>query len=244
MYTTLQLITDAFYLSQIVAQDLQVAPTGSQIEIGLNRLNGFIGNKGAKTKLIPFYQALIGSQYHFITGQEKYFFPNLVHIETLTFFLTNPSETNSVRFPMHEETRFMYFGTGRAEGIEALPYQWRQERVLGGTNLYIYFLPQQDYPFEIVGKFMFDAVTLDQDLEVGFERSYIEYMLYGLSKYLCEFYDVEPPRSVIEQFNDFEADLTTQSPMDLTVRKIQSFSGNIGFFYVDANGARGYRPVN
>lgn len=242
-YTVFELINQAFYLAQINGKDYQVIG-GSQLETGLNRLNGFIGNKGAKTKLIPFYQTLIGPQYHFIAGQEKYFFPNLVHIETLTFFLENPSTTNNVRFSMHEETRFDYFATGRAEGIKSLPYQWHLERVFGGSNVYIYFLPQQDYAFEMVGKFYLDSVTLNQDLSLFYEPSYIEYLLYGLARYLCEYYDVMPALSLTNQFNDMEADLTTQSPMDLTVRKIQSFSGTVGLSYVDSNGARGYRPVH
>lgn len=240
MYTVLQLITDAFYLSQIVSLDLQTAPTGSQIEVGLNRLNGFIGNKTAKTKLIPFYERITGN---LVSGQEEYFFPRMVHIETFTFFIPNPDESNAVRFNTHEDTRYKYFATARAEGIKALPYRWRQERVFGGTNFYTYFLPLENYAYEMLAKFYLDSVTLNQDLDASMEISYREYLLYGLTTYLCQMYDAEPPLSVVKQFDDLEADLMTQSPMDLTIRKTVAFSGSLAFNYLDADGLRGYRPM-
>lgn len=240
IYTAQELVTEAFFLSQIVSKDFQTV-SDPQLQTGLNRLNGFIGNKGAKTKMIPFYQVVNGN---FIAGQEVYFIPNLVHIETLTFFLLNVDETNSVRFEMSEETRYRYFATGRAENVKSLPYQWHLERVYGGSNLYVYFLPQENYPYQMNAKFLLDSVALNQDLSLIFERSYIEYMLYGLAVLLCEYYDVMPPISVIQQFKDYESDLMTQSPIDLTMRKISSFGGGVGLLYADANMGKGIRPVN
>jgi hypothetical protein len=236
MYTTQKLITESFYLSNIVSRDLETI-SQSQLQDGLFRLNGFLAMKGANTKLIPYYRVV---QDNFIAGQEKYFIPGLVEIETLTFFLPNANNTNSVRFPMWERTRYDYFGSARAEQIKALPYQWELERVYGGANLYIYNLPQQDYPYELVGKYLLTQTVLNQDLSVVYDDFYIEYLLYGLAKYLCGYYDIDPPRHVEQQLKEMENYLRTLSPMDLSMRKLQAFTAQPGPDYAQANIGRGF----
>lgn len=238
-YTTQDLITNAFYLSQIVARGLQTV-TQDQINDGLWRLNGFIAMKGAQTKLVPYYKEVQGN---FITDQEMYFIPGLTEIETLVFYLPDSNGNNAVRFSMREETRFDYFATGRVEGIDALPYQWHLERVYGGANLYVYYLPQQDYAYTMLGKFELAPVQLNQILSVTYDQFYLEYMLYGLAIYLCEFYDVVPSGSLMRQYHDFEFQLSTLSRMDLTVRKLECFAKGSGIQYADANIGRGFRPT-
>lgn len=238
-YTTQQLITNAYYLSQIVSRGLETV-TQDQISDGLFRLNGFIAMKGANTKLVPYYKKV---NDFFIAGQEKYFIPGLTHIETLTFFLNNNNGSSVVRFEMLEETRWEYFARARVQKINSLPFQWHLERVKGGSDLYIYFSPLENYAYEMLGKFELAPVALNQDLEVTYDNFYMEYLTYGLAIYLCEYYDVIPAISVVKTFKDMEHHLTTLSRIDLTNRKLQYFGSRNGFNYAQASFKSGWTAL-
>ena len=54
-YTVTDLITRAFYLSQVVSRELQTV-TGQQIADGLIWLNALLSLRSAFTKVIPYYQ--------------------------------------------------------------------------------------------------------------------------------------------------------------------------------------------
>lgn len=237
-FTAQQVITNAYYLSNIVARDLETV-TNAQLDDGLFRLNGFIVKKGANIKLIPYYTVF---EDNFVAGEEKIFIPNLVEIETMTFFLDNPDGSNPIRYNMRESTRYDYFATGRVEEIDSLPYEWRMERVKGGCDVYVYYKPLEDYLFQITGKFLIQKVALNQDLEVVFDDFYIEYLMYGLARYLCEFYGVVTPDTIQRELADLENHLRTLSPMDFTLRKLEYFSSQRGFNYADAIIGRGWRP--
>lgn len=238
-YTTQQLITNAYYLSQIVSRGLETV-TQDQISDGLFRLNGFISMKGAQTKLIPYYKTLEGN---FVQGVEKTFFPGLIHIESITFFLENPNGTSAVRFQMWEKTRWEYFATNRVEHINSLPNSWHMERVMGGSDLYVYVQPFENYRYQILGKFELAPVALNQDLAFTYDNFYMEYLMYGLAIYLCEYYDVIPAISVVKQFQDMEQHLTTLSRMDLTNRKLEYFAGTNGFNYAQASFKNGWTAI-
>lgn len=235
-YTTEQLVTKAYYLSNILSRQFETI-SGSQLEDGLDRLNGFLAMKGAEEKLIPYYSVVNGN---FIAGQETYFIENLIEIETLTFFLENPNTTNSVRFNMREATRFDYFASGRAENVDSLPSMWRLERTLGGSNLYVYYLPQQNYAYQLTGKYVLTSTALNQDLSLVYDPWYLEYLLYGLADYLCQYYSMQTPDGVLRQLKAIESYMRTLSPMDLTFRKTEYF-GNVGSInYAQANISRGF----
>lgn len=235
-YTTEQLITDAFYLSNILSRNFET-PSNSYLEDGLYRLNGYLAMKGAEEKLIPYYTVVDGN---FVAGQEVYFIEGLIEIETLTFFLENPNTTNSVRFNMREATRFDYFATGRAEHVDSLPSMWHLERTLGGSNLYVYYLPQQNYAYQLTGKYVLTSTTLNQDLSLVYDRWYIEYLTYGLADYLCQYYSVATPEGVLRQMKAIESYMRTLSPMDLTFRKTMYFGSVGSISYAQANISRGF----
>ncbi len=237
-YTTQQLITNAYYLSNIVSRDFETV-SGSQVEDGLFRLNGFLAMQAADTGHIPTYTV-----YNFVStiGQETYFIPNLVEIETMTFNI------GTVRYSMQPTSREDYFATGRINGIESLPYQWHMERAFqdgqDGANIYIYYTPNQAYPFVLTGKFLLSSVALNQDLSLFFEPFYLEYMLYKLSVYLCEYFNVTVPANVAKQLTSFEQIIRDVSPMDLTMQKLNYFGQASGFNYADAIIGLGWRPPN
>jgi hypothetical protein len=238
-YTSRQLIIDAYYLSGIVGRNYEFT-TGDEINDGLDRLNDFLQIKGSETKLIQYYDKI---EDNFVIGQEKYFIPNLVEIDTFTFFLTNPyqSAATTVRFQMENLSRQEYFAYPRAEGVEALPYTWHLERCLGGANIYVYFLPIQPYLYQLTGKFALTNTALNQDLNQIYDGWYQTYLKYGLAIWLCEWRSVVPPASVVKTFEQMEQSLSTLSPFDFTMRKLEYFRSSAGLSWADVNYGKGWR---
>lgn len=154
-YPVSQLISEAFYTSGIVSREFQTVQ-GDQELTALLKLNEILTDTAIETDMIPFFT----SSYTFpaVVGQEMYFIPNLDDMETLVFFI------NSIRYQMRKNPRDQYFGSGRAQNVESLPFNWHAERTLGGTNVFIYFFPDQQYPMQATGLFRLQQVSLFQDL--------------------------------------------------------------------------------
>lgn len=239
-YTTRQLIISSYYLSGIVARDYEFTG-GSDIEDGLDRLNDFLTIKGAKTKLIPYFSITNGV---FVPNQEMYFIPNLVEIDSFTFFLQNVNdpEQSAIRMSQWKQTRFEYFGLPRALNIDSIPIYWHHERCYGGSNLYVYPSPSQNYEYQIVGKYSLSTTTLDQDLESIFDDWYIVYLRYGLAMALCAWRQVSPPLNLLTSFEEMEQEMTTLGVMDFTMRKASYFSGGAMFTIADATFRNIWRP--
>jgi hypothetical protein len=153
-YTVIQLINDAYYASGIVSREFQTV-SGSQINDGLGFLNDILADKTIERDMIPYY---LEYNFYAIEGQERYFIPNLEELETLVFFI------NNVRYQMREVDRKVYFGSARANNITSLPFNWHVERCPGGANLYLYFLPNVNYPMQAWGQFRLAQVSINQDL--------------------------------------------------------------------------------
>jgi len=231
-YTALQLITKAFYLSQIVTQDYFKA-TSDQIIEGLECLNDLFAEKTIDAALNPYYQS-----YELIVdpNTEMYFIPNLIGATSVTFTL------NSVRYSVQKMGRAQYFGAARANNIPSLPFQWHLEKCKGGSNLFIYFLPNEAYDFEIWGQFSLQSdVTLYQDLSLTFDRFYLSYLKFLLAKRLCAYYAEPVPMAVERQLDEFDETMGLQiSASDLKMQKISTLDGastlNYGFVNLSPNG--------
>jgi len=154
VYTTNQLISDAYYASGIVSREFETV-SGQQVSDGLFWLNEVLADKRVNHGMVPYE-----TKYSFtvIPGVETYFIPKIVHLDTVVFFL------DSVRYAMVYSQRNQYFGSPRVENIQSLPFEWYFERHVNGGNLHIYFKPDRTYPFEVHGIFDFDDVSLGQDL--------------------------------------------------------------------------------
>jgi hypothetical protein len=153
-YTAQTLITRSWYLSGIVARNLQVV-TGDQITDGLMLLNALLDFKQIETDLIPYYTYL---EMPLVGGQEYYFMPNVAEIELATFNI------DVVRYPMDQTGRRAYFGSSRVDNIQTLPFNWNFNRGEGGGTLGVYFLPQANYPLKVMAKLFLNDVTLQTDL--------------------------------------------------------------------------------
>lgn len=232
-YTTLELITRAYYLSGVVAKRFQT-PTSEQINDGLQMLNALLDIKSANQRMIPYYQEF---DFTAVIGQEMYFIPNLILMESFTFNI------NTVRYSTYPKSRRDYFGSPRVDNIQSLPYSWHVERTRGGSNLFIYFLPNTTYPLKIWGKFSLADVTLNQDLSLTLDLFYIEYLRYALAEYICQENNVTFTVQSEKRLMELEQVIFDISPIDLTISKMSSLQGDHSINYGDVNIGRGWRPV-
>lgn len=153
-YSAQTLITRSWFLSGIVARNLQ-AVTGDQINDGLTMLNALLDFKQIETDLIPYWTYV---QMPMISGQEFYFLPSVADVELATFNI------DVVRYPMDYQHRRAYFGSGRIDNLQTLPFNWNFNRGQGGGTIGFYFLPQSNFPLKMMVKFFLNDVSLQTDL--------------------------------------------------------------------------------
>lgn len=231
-YTARQLITRSWFLSGIVARRLQ-SVTGDQATDGLFLLNALLNWKSIQVDLIPYW-----TYYEFpaVIGQESYFIPNLLAVETLTFNI------GDVRYPTDFTNRSSYFGTGRVDNISSLPSNWYFNRSLGGGTIYLYFSPAGTYPIKIMGKFGLQNVTLDTDLTSIYDSSYLEYLRYALAKYMCSEYGILFNPESEKILMSISRTLMDVSPPDISIKKSSILTTGSGINFGDVNIGRGWRP--
>lgn len=230
-FTTNQLISGAYYAAGVVGREFETV-SGDQISDGLIWLNDILEEKAVDEKMVPYETT---STFNSVIGQEEYSIANLIAIDTLTFTKDN------VRYSMRYEKRNEYFGSNRVNNITSLPFEWYFERGLGGGTLYIYFLPDQGYPFEIHGVFRLAQVALGQDLELTIERFYITYLRYALAERICSEYNYTIPPGVMKQLSKYEAFIAKKSrSMDLSVVKTSTLQSNRGYNWGYINLGRGF----
>lgn len=225
-YTTTQLITGSYYESGVVSREFETV-SGSQIGDGLLWLNDIITEKSVDEGMVPYETTYSAN---FVVGQETYYIPNLIQVDTLVFFL------DQVRYAMKYTKRNDYFGSSRVENIQTLPFEWYFERQLGGGNLYIYFQPDQNYPMQLHGIFLQPPVALGQDLTLQFDQFYITYLRYALADRICsEFAYVTPP-NVIRQLSKYEAWINKNSRiLDVSIHKTSTLQkrGSLNYAFIN-----------
>lgn len=230
--TALDLINRAYYLSQVVSRELQTV-SGSQIQDGLYMLNALLDVKGSDLHLIPYFQLY---EFPAIAGQEMYFIPNLLYADSITFNI------GPVRYPMSELSRKAYFGTARVDNIQSLPFSYRVERTLDGSNLFLYFLPESNYDMKIWGKFGLTDVTITQDLSLVYDFYYIEYLRFALAEYICTDYGATFPDATRAKYMEIRKKLMSISPADLSLQKRNYFTGGAFWDWQSINLAKGWWP--
>lgn len=231
-YTALQLITRSYYLSQIVARELQTV-SAAQLSDGLYLLNAILDFKSTDTRHIPYYTHY---EFNAVAGQEDYFIQGLLNVDTLTFNL------DQVRFSMTEFTRSQYFAISRVDNIQSLPFCYRVERELGGSRIYLYFVPASDYVMKMEGKFALTDVTMNTDLSDIYDTYYIEYLRYALAEYICCEYGATFPDESKAKYNELRKKVVTVSPPDLSIQGDNYFDKGFGMDWQTANLTTGYWP--
>jgi len=212
-----QLVNYAFYLSGIVARDLEQV-TAPQCTDGLFWLNQILAEMSITGRFIPYYDH---PTFDMVIGQEMYFVPGLVELDAIAFTI------QSVRFPLKKINRKFYFGAPRVNNITSLPASYYTERVVGGTNIYIYFLPVDNYTAYLTGRFSFPSnLTSGQDLTTLFDQFYISYLMYLLAVRLCSWYTIPCPPIVLSQLERLEEQLPDLNYQDLTISKLSTLQKN------------------
>lgn len=223
--TALQLIEKAFYLSQIVSRQLQTVQ-GYQIQDGLYLLNSLLDIKGSDLRLIPYYTQTV---LNTVQGQEIYFLPNQLSAETCTFNL------GVVRYEMQPLSRDKYFGLGRIDNVQSMPFSYHLERALGGSNLYLYYVPNAEYVLKIWGKQGLTEVNLQTNLSGIYDQFYIEYLRYALAEYICLDYAETFPAEAQKKLEEIRKKLMDVGAIDLTLRKINTLGKKEVFNWAFAN---------
>lgn len=231
-YTVQKLISNAYYLSGIVARGFETV-SGDQYTDGLDLLNSLLAFKTVDDRTIPFF---LPYQFTAVVGQEMYFVPNLIEVQSITFNI------GTVRFSMSEQQRKAYFGAPRVDNISALPFNWHMEKTIGGSNIYMYFLPAGEYPIKIFGKFSLSNITNTTDLSTVFDTFYIEYLRYLLADYICEFNNIDMPMKAAMRLKTYEKKIIDFSPFDFTVDKVSTLEQDSGYNWADVNIGLGWRP--
>ena len=232
-YLAQTLVTKSWYLSGIVARNLQV-PTGDQITDGLFLLNALLDFKQIETDLIPYFT--YKTNIFCVSGQETYFIPNCALIQSVTFNI------GVVRYPMQYLTDTSYFGSSRVDNIQTLPFNWTYVRELGGGNLYLYFLPDQAYQLKIFGKFFLTDVSLTTDLTTVYDTSYIEYLRYALAAYMCSEYGISFNPDSQKILDSYRRKLMYLSPPDLSMQKSSILTQGASLSFAQINLGQGFQP--
>jgi hypothetical protein len=233
-YTALQLITKAFWLSGVVARNLEVV-TGDKASEGLALLNEVLALGAAETRLVPYFQTL---DLILLAGQEEYILDDVIEVESLTFNIDN------VRYPTTQMGRQKYFASGRVNNLQSLPISWHAERQLDGMKLYVYFLPNQTYTAQaVVKKGLTSVPSLQTDLSLVYDNFYLSYLRYALAEYMCEDYDIQFAPQKVKRLAALRDAMAWVSPPDLTMRKISLFNERGGTNWAFLNLSQGYLPL-
>lgn len=224
-YPASQLISKAWNLSGIVAREFEQV-SGQEGSDGLYLFNELLSEKSYDLKLIPYWGRI---EFNLVQGQERYYIPNLFQIETFTFNI------GSVRFPTFKSGRKQYFGDGRVDDIQALPFEWHMERELDGCYLYVYYLPQQQFLAKITGKFALTNVEMQTNLAGLYDLFYIRYLRYLLAQDMDLEYDIEFPADKLKKLQQIEQKLLYVSPPDIIQQKISFMNRNQPFNWAKIN---------
>lgn len=232
-YSATLLINRSWNLSGIVARGLETV-SGEEGSDGLFLLNELLDFEAADTNLIPYWQRTV---LNLVQGQELYYIPNLYQVETFTFNI------GPVRYPTQQVSRVKYFGNGRVDNIESLPFSWHPERTLGGTNFRIYFPPMGNYVADITGKYALTNVTASTDLSTLYDGFYIAYLRYALAQRMALEYDISFGAEKEAQLNKMIKKLQWISPPDMSLQKVGFITRRVGLDWQSINLSKGYWPI-
>ena len=227
-----ELLNNAWYLSEIVARDLQTV-SGSQSADGLRYLNSILTENAITGRYIPYYTH---TTVPCVIGQEEYAVPGLIEVSTLTF------NYNTVRYELEEYPRTRYFGEGRVDNIQTLPSVYFFEKNLGGSTIFIYPLPDQVYTLNITGKYALAKVVLTDELSTTLDDFYVTYLEYALAQRLCELYNMPFSEAKVKTLEGFMKQLNNIIDIDLSVNKTSILSGRGRVNYGQVNLGKGWTP--
>jgi len=227
-----ELIANAWYTSGIVARQSE-SVSGAQSADGLRLLNSLLTEFAIDGANVPYYTV---ASINLVVGQEKYNVPGLIFAESVTF------QDGDIRWPMWEDKRKAYFSTGRVNDIQSLPFHYHQERAKGGTDIYLYFLPDKAYQLNIVGKYMLTNVLMSTNLNTGLDNFYINYLEYALAERLCAWYNVDMPSGAAKILLRLNGVISKISTPDLEITTVNMLSSEGSPNWAQLNIGKGWTP--
>ena len=228
-----ELLNRALVLSGIIARDLEQV-TGSEGPDALFWLNLALAEKSIDGVHIPYY----GYQSFFtIIGQEVYFLADLITVpDAVTFNI------GTVRYSMQRDNRMYYFGSARVDDIESLPVHYYSEKVDGGTNFNLYFIPNAVYEVKVKGKYALANVTTDTELDGIVDKYYQLFLMFELAEYMCLWYKITLPPKTQDKLDSLRYKIADLNQMDLTLTKKSTLTRGPDLSYAQVNLGRGYSP--
>lgn len=186
MATVNELIQGALYLS-VLSLEFDTA-NQAYGATGLQLLNEILAEASIDASLITYNRL---QQFTCEIGKSVYPIDGLIRLETLTFFLTGGS--NNVRMEMIQDNTYHFYGMSKVTDIQSLPYHYYVQRRVGGSDIKLYFVPDQPYQMEMFGKFSFNKLSTDDltlDLDTIYDPFYQTWLKYKLASRLCQIYGI------------------------------------------------------
>jgi hypothetical protein len=219
-YLARTLITNAYYLSGMVAPDFQTM-SGAQASRGLKMLNQILSSQSICQDLIPYFTLYT---FNTVAGTEKYTVTGLVQLDSYTVSYTD----DKLRMVSSPVSREEYWGTGRVDDLQTLPYRFNPIKTKGGMDLYFYPLPTKVYVVKLWGRFALSSVAFTTDVSLTYDLFYIAYLEHKLAYYICNQHGLNLPQATMKEIEAFEQKLSVTSPPDLSMVKVSLFGGNRG----------------
>jgi hypothetical protein len=217
--TANNLITQAYYLADIVGIDYETL-TGSQASVGLQLLNGIIGEVALDAILIPYFTH---QSFNTAYGQETYVVNNLIEVSTMTYNLDS-----DVRYSLTRESINRYFGWARVNNLISLPQIYTVEREHNASKIYMYPIPDKVYQVNITGKFMLADVQFNDVLTNTYDVFYLKWLKYRLAYELDLLNGMDVNPKVQEQLANLERRVNKLVGTDLLTNKFQMISHRPG----------------
>ena len=127
-----------------------------------------------------------------------------------------------------------------SRGITSLPFSYHLERTLDGSNVWVYYLPDQTYQFNLIGKFALTDVSLNEDMETVYDPFYIEYLRYALAQFMCNEYSITFAPEKLAMLKIYEKKLLDVSTPDLTMQKMNFINTGFTINWAQCNIGRGW----
>lgn len=163
-----ELVNELWLRAGVVSDGYEI-PTARQSQAGLRFINTILGEKSMDGNGIVYVTHKVEN---LVVNQEKYFIPDLITLEVLSFQLDG-----DLRYPQRSRTRNEYFGPARVDDINTLPVTYHFERQKGGADIYVYPKPDKAYSMNITGKFANPTnLKLDDDILTDLDDYYVSYL--------------------------------------------------------------------
>jgi len=127
--------------------------------------------------------------------------------------------------------------TAAPGALWTLSYTVITPRWTPGSNIFVYFFPDQAYQFMATGLFQLPPLTsIYDDLGTMFDSYYITYLQYRLAERLCIAYSFNFPPQAQKLLSEYQMAVSKRSaPMDLTLRKLTTLGNSQSINYAMAN---------